>query len=145
MGATSGRAAKVKRRRPTQITGTCSPEAVRTRSPARSWSIAVAPDGVAIKVPFAKQVTSPPIVSKPQMTSPFAVSVDLVASDGSAIFRVRTRKLPISVNGAGDAIAALFFAHHLRTGSAAEALSRAASSIFGLLRRTRKDLGLTPR
>ena len=51
-------------------------------------------------------------------------------------FRVRTPKLPIAVNGAGDAIAALFFAHYLRSGSAAEALSRAASSVFGVLRRT---------
>jgi pyridoxine kinase len=65
-----------------------------------------------------------------------ADAVDLVASDASGRFRVRTPKLPISVNGAGDAIAALFFAHHLRTGSAAEALSRAASSVFGVLRRT---------
>ena len=65
-----------------------------------------------------------------------ADAIDLVASDASGAFRVRTPKLPIAVNGAGDAIAALFFAHHLRTGSAAEALSRAASSVFGLLRRT---------
>jgi pyridoxine kinase len=49
---------------------------------------------------------------------------------------VRTPKLPISVNGAGDAIAALFFAHYLRSGSAAEAVSRAASSVFGVLQRT---------
>jgi pyridoxine kinase len=63
-------------------------------------------------------------------------AIDLVASDGSARFRVRTPKLPISVNGAGDAIAALFFAHYLRSGSAAEALSRATSSVFGVLRRT---------
>ena len=63
-------------------------------------------------------------------------AIDLVASDRVGVFRARTPKLPISVNGAGDAIAALFFAHYLRTGSAAEALSRAASSIFGLLRRT---------
>src|SRR5262245_980925 len=63
-------------------------------------------------------------------------AIDLVASDARGMFRVRTPKLPISVNGAGDAIAALFFAHHLRTQAAAEALSRAASSIFGLLRRT---------
>jgi pyridoxine kinase len=63
-------------------------------------------------------------------------AIDLVASDASGRFRVRTPKLPISVNGAGDAIAALFFAHYLRTDSAAEALSRAASSIFGVLRRT---------
>jgi pyridoxine kinase len=33
-------------------------------------------------------------------------------------------------------IAALFFAHHLSTGSAAEALSLAASSLFGVLSRT---------
>jgi pyridoxine kinase len=65
-----------------------------------------------------------------------ADAIDLVASDAGGLYRVRTPKLPISVNGAGDAIAALFFAHHLRTGSAAEALSRAASSVFGLLRRT---------
>src|SRR5947209_7567064 len=63
-------------------------------------------------------------------------AVDLVASDMSGRFRVRTRKLPISVNGAGDAIAALFFAHYLRTGSAADALSRATSSVFGVLKRT---------
>jgi pyridoxine kinase len=63
-------------------------------------------------------------------------AIDLVASDASGRFRVRTPKLPISVNGAGDAIAALFFAHYLASGSAAEAVSRAASSVFGVLRRT---------
>ena len=42
-------------------------------------------------------------------------AIDLVASDAAGRFRVRTPKLPISVNGAGDAIAALFFAHYLRT------------------------------
>jgi pyridoxine kinase len=63
-------------------------------------------------------------------------AIDLVASDPSGRFRVRTPRLPIAVNGAGDAIAALFFAHYLRGGSAAEALSRAASSVFGVLART---------
>jgi pyridoxine kinase len=65
-----------------------------------------------------------------------ADAIDLVARDDGGAYRLRTPKLPISVNGAGDAIAALFFAHHLRTGSAAEALSRAASAVFGILRRT---------
>lgn len=65
-----------------------------------------------------------------------AEAIDLVASDASGRFRLRTPKLPISVNGAGDAIAALFFAHYLRTGSAAVALSHAASSVFGVLKRT---------
>jgi pyridoxine kinase len=63
-------------------------------------------------------------------------AIDLVGSDAAGRFRVRTPKLPISVNGAGDAIAALFFAHYLRAGSAAEALSRATSSIFGVLKHT---------
>jgi pyridoxine kinase len=51
---------------------------------------------------------------------------------------VRTPKLDVSVNGAGDAIAALFFTHYLREGSAAVALSKAASSIYGLLKRTKE-------
>jgi pyridoxine kinase len=63
-------------------------------------------------------------------------AVDLLASEGGRHFRVRTPRLDVSVNGAGDAIAALFLAHWLRTGSAAEALSGAASSVYGLLART---------
>jgi pyridoxine kinase len=62
--------------------------------------------------------------------------VDLVVSDGVDRCRVRTPLLPIVVNGAGDTIAALFLAHHLITGSAAEATSLAASSVFGVLSRT---------
>ena len=62
--------------------------------------------------------------------------LDLVVSDSGALYRVRTPLLPVSVSGAGDAIAALFFVHYLETKSAAEALSRAASSVYGLLKRT---------
>ncbi len=63
-------------------------------------------------------------------------SVDLLASDESGRFRLRTPRLPLEVNGAGDAIAALFFAHYLRSGKINEALSRAASAIFGVLVKT---------
>ena len=63
-------------------------------------------------------------------------AVDLMVSDPQGRFRLRTPKLALAINGAGDAIAALFFAHLLRTGSAAEALSRATSSVFGILRHT---------
>jgi pyridoxine kinase len=63
-------------------------------------------------------------------------SVDLLASGPDGRFRVRTPLLDISVNGAGDAIAALFFFHVLKTGSTAEALSRASSSVFGILKQT---------
>lgn len=62
--------------------------------------------------------------------------IELVASDATGKFRLRTPRLPISPNGAGDAVAALFFAHCLRTGSAAEALRLAGSAVFGLLART---------
>lgn len=63
-------------------------------------------------------------------------AVDLMASTAQGRWRVRTPKLPISINGAGDAIAAMFFAHYMQTGSASEALARAASSVFGILKRT---------
>jgi pyridoxine kinase len=67
-------------------------------------------------------------------------AVDLLASEGGRHFRVRTPRLGVSVNGAGDAIAALFLAHWLETRSAADALGRAAASVFGLLQRT-EDAG----
>jgi pyridoxine kinase len=63
-------------------------------------------------------------------------AIDLLASDDSGVFRLRTPKLPLSVNGAGDAIAALFFAHFLRSGEIGKALEQAASSIFGVLAKT---------
>ena len=63
-------------------------------------------------------------------------SVDLLASDETGRFRLRTPKLPLVANGAGDAIAALFFAHYLRLGKIDEALSRSASAIFGVLTKT---------
>ena len=65
-----------------------------------------------------------------------ADSVDLIASAEGRTWRVRTPKLSLSVNGAGDAIAALFFVHYARTRSAPTALAEAAASIYGLLKRT---------
>lgn len=63
-------------------------------------------------------------------------AIDLMASGPDGRFLVRTPRLDVSLNGAGDAIAALFFFHLKRTGATAEALAAAASSIFGLLKRT---------
>jgi len=63
-------------------------------------------------------------------------AIDLVVSDTAGRCRLRTPRLDHAANGAGDAIAALFFAHLLRGGSAADAMARAASSVFGILRRT---------
>jgi pyridoxine kinase len=63
-------------------------------------------------------------------------SIDMLASDETGRFRLRTPRLELMVNGAGDAIAALFFAHYLRDGKIQEALSKAGSAIFGVLSKT---------
>lgn len=63
-------------------------------------------------------------------------AIYMIASDKTGCFRLRTPKLPLAVSGAGDAIAALFFAHYLRAGRIDDALSRAGSSIFGVLVKT---------
>ena len=65
-------------------------------------------------------------------------TIDMMAADAKGAFRVRTPKLDVSVNGAGDAIAALFFVHYLREESAAAALAKASASIYGLLKRTKE-------
>ncbi|PWC29449.1 pyridoxal kinase PdxY [Teichococcus aestuarii] len=62
--------------------------------------------------------------------------IEMLAAEGGAFYRVATPMLPLSVNGAGDAIAALFLFHRVKSGSASAALAAAASSIYGLLRRT---------
>jgi pyridoxine kinase len=63
-------------------------------------------------------------------------SIDMLASDANGLFRLRSPKLGQSFNGAGDAIAALFFVHYLRTGSAAASLEQAGSAVFGVLKAT---------
>src|ERR687897_184121 len=59
-------------------------------------------------------------------------AVDLLASEGGRHFRVRTPRLDVSVNGAGDAIAALFLAHWLAGRDAGTALGAAAASVHRL-------------
>lgn len=63
-------------------------------------------------------------------------AIDLLAGEEGRFWRVRTPRLDVSVNGAGDCIAALFFVHYLRSRSAGEALAKAAASTYGLLKRT---------
>ncbi|WP_029031879.1 pyridoxal kinase PdxY [Salinarimonas rosea] len=66
--------------------------------------------------------------------------IDMLAGEGGRFWRLRTPMLSVSVNGAGDAIAALFFVHWARSGSAETALAQAGASVFGLLKRT-QDAG----
>ena len=93
-------------------------------------ALLAAADALAARGPRAILVTSVATEETPEDC------IDLIAWEPAGRFRLRTPRLPVAVHGAGDAVAALFFAHWLRTGSAAEALSRAASAIFGVLQKT---------
>jgi len=62
--------------------------------------------------------------------------LDMMVAEAGAFHLLRTPRLPVAVNGAGDALAALFLYHRLRTGNAVAALEAAGSSIHGVLRRT---------
>jgi len=62
--------------------------------------------------------------------------VDMLAADSEGIYLLRTPLLPLSVNGAGDAIAALFLFHYFLTRQIHAALEAAGSAVHGLLRRT---------
>ena len=62
-----------------------------------------------------------------------ADALDLMAADATGAWRLRTPLLPLTVRGAGDLVAALFFHHWLEGRSAPEALSLAASSVFGVV------------
>jgi pyridoxine kinase len=64
-------------------------------------------------------------------------ALDMFCADASgACHRLRTPRLDMAPNGAGDTIAALFLFHLLRTRSAAAAMAQAASAVHGLLSAT---------
>ena len=65
--------------------------------------------------------------------------LDLLVGSPDGFHRVRTPRLDISVNGAGDLIAALFLFHVLDGADPGRALSRAASSVWGVVARTLAD------
>jgi pyridoxine kinase len=65
-----------------------------------------------------------------------ADSLDLLAAEAGACWRLRTPLMPQHFSGAGDTMAALFLFHRLASGSVRTALEAAASSVHGLLRRT---------
>ncbi|MDQ3512618.1 MAG: pyridoxal kinase PdxY [Chloroflexota bacterium] len=62
--------------------------------------------------------------------------VEMLAVSGDGAWLVETPLLPVSVNGAGDAVSALFLAHLSRETDPGVALSKVASSIFAVLELT---------
>ena len=65
-----------------------------------------------------------------------AGALDILAGDGTGLWRVRTPNLPISVNGSGDLFASLFFHHWLEARDTRDALSRATSSVHAVVKAT---------
>jgi len=63
-------------------------------------------------------------------------AIEMLAADETGTWLVSTPLLPISVNGAGDAVAALFLAHLLKTDDTATALAEAAAAIHAVLAET---------
>ncbi len=69
-----------------------------------------------------------------------AGTMSMIAVDDSGAYRVRTPRLPLLANGAGDVTAALFVAHAMTDGVEV-ALARTASSVYGLLAETVRAAG----
>ena len=100
------------------------------RATATLADVLAAVDSLHARGPRAVLVTSLHTTETPRN------AIDVLVSDATGRWRVRTPNLPLSVNGAGDALAALFFGHLLEIGSAGEAMARAVSAVFGVLSRT---------
>jgi pyridoxine kinase len=63
-------------------------------------------------------------------------SSEMLVAENDKAWLVATPVLPIAVNGAGDAIAALFLGHYLLTRSAEQAIAAAAATVFGIIEAT---------
>ncbi len=63
-------------------------------------------------------------------------SIDLLLAGNAATVLLRTPRLPVEVNGAGDLLAALFLLHVLRLRDPTAALEQATSAVWGVLART---------
>ena len=66
--------------------------------------------------------------------------IEMLASDGNSVHRVRTPELPLGAGmaGSGDVTAALFLSRYLETGSVRDTLELTAGSIFGVMDATFK-------
>lgn len=77
------------------------------------------------------------VTSLERSDAPPSTSEMLVVEHGAA-WLVATPTLPITVNGAGDALAALFLGHYLLTRDTERALAASAAAIFAVIEATQK-------
>ncbi|MCA8931123.1 MAG: pyridoxal kinase, partial [Rhodospirillaceae bacterium] len=76
------------------------------------------------------------LVTSLQREDGVAGTVEMLAVGPDGAWLVATPLLDLSVNGAGDATAALFLAHYLKSGSAERALVKTAASVFAVMEAT---------
>jgi pyridoxine kinase len=67
-----------------------------------------------------------------------AQHIDMLASDGSSVYRIRTPALPLGpgMAGSGDLTTALFLSRYLETGDVKRTLELTAASIYGVMEAT---------
>lgn len=80
-------------------------------------------------------ITSAELAGTPQSEIE-TLAIERTQSDKIYAWRVRTPRVPISPSGTGDLFAALFVAARARGLATPDALSHAASGIYGVLERT---------
>jgi pyridoxine kinase len=66
--------------------------------------------------------------------------IEMLASDGNSVYRIRTPELPLGAGmaGSGDVTAAIFLSRYLETGNIRDTLELTAGSIFGVMDATFK-------
>jgi pyridoxine kinase len=66
--------------------------------------------------------------------------IEMLASDGNSVYRIRTPELPLGpgMAGSGDVTTALFLSRYLETGNIRDTLELTAGSIFGVMDATYK-------
>ena len=62
--------------------------------------------------------------------------IEVLAADRDSAYLIATPRLPLALSGAGDATAAIFFAHWLRGAPLTAALEKTVNSIFAVLELT---------
>lgn len=62
--------------------------------------------------------------------------LEMIASDDTGTWIVKTPRLPFKRNGSGDVACALFTGHYVESGNAADSLAKTASSVYDLLEAT---------
>ena len=76
------------------------------------------------------------VVTSAELSDTPRGEIETLAIERTKAWRLRTPKLPISPNGAGDLFAALLVSARVRGSDTPQALSHAASAIFAVLERT---------